>query len=447
MKKPGTSVAIIGMVSGCLSFLVMAGQVAAVPSNLESAKKEYDSAISAANRYCRNKAQALGREYAKTLNKLQDNAQAKGDLDSVMAIKAEKDRYRKEGTVTESDLSSSSAALKSVQIQFLKASIGFEIDKNERIVSITKTHEAVLAALEKELTKQGNFDEAVKVRDEREKISSSPVISQTEYQLASLRLSLKRVDPETVAAASGGEAATTGASAEQWATVGGPNVTIYPHGTSPQKPANTTFKRPAGMAPTDRGRSLHGVSASVLLGEREVSQTRTGAVQARRAHYSLRAVLGSRSVENTIVKPTVVVEYFTKPAGGSGINPPSTEIIRMPNFVGSERITVDTAGVQVSRRVVTSRWARRVIGNEYYGFVFSVFDGNGKLIHQCAAPSQLKDKGIDKIPDTGVVRRPVAPMNVQFAPQRVVRPAPVQAEEPGGGVWGGNQEFQSNDEQ
>jgi hypothetical protein len=430
-----------GMVLACLSLLVTSGRAAELPANLEAAKRNYEGAISTAERDCRTRTQALNQEYAKSLDQLQDNAQANGDLDSVMATKSEKERYLKARTVTEADLSSSSAVLRSVQTQFLRASIGFEIEKNERLLGLARNHEAILTELEKELTKQGNFDEAVKVREERDLISSSPVISQIEYQLASLRVSLKRIAPETIASPAAGEtpAAPRG---EEWDTVGGPNVTIYPHGTSPPRSTDVVLKRPAGMSATDRGRSLHWVSAAVQFGEREVSDTRSGIVRAEQTQNFLRIVLGSRSVEKTIIKPTAVVEYFTRPSGGSGINRTSTEIIRLPNFVGSERTTIDTAGVRTGQRVVTTRRVRRVFGTDYYGFVLSVFNGDGDLVYQCAAPSQLKDKGIDKIPGGAVVASPVAPMNVQVAPQRVVRPAPVQAEEPGGGVWGGdNQSF------
>lgn len=205
MKKPCSSFLMPGMVLACLSLLVTSGRAAELPANLEAAKRNYEGAISTAERDCRTRTQALNQEYAKSLDQLQDNAQANGDLDSVMATKSEKERYLKARTVTEADLSSSSAVLRSVQTQFLRASIGFEIEKNERLLGLARNHEAILAELEKELTKQGNFDEAVKVREERDLISSSPVISQIEYQLASLRVSLKRIAPETIASPAAGE--------------------------------------------------------------------------------------------------------------------------------------------------------------------------------------------------------------------------------------------------
>lgn len=112
----------------------------------------------------------LMQDYGRALDDLEKRVQKQGDLQSVLAMRAEKKRFETEktyGTPPEKGATSSIALL---QGRFQKAAIEIEMNKNGQIISLVDKYVRKLMSIERELTVAGKIDEAVKMQDERKRI-------------------------------------------------------------------------------------------------------------------------------------------------------------------------------------------------------------------------------------------------------------------------------------
>ena len=116
--------------------------------------------------------------------------------------------------------------------------------------------------------------------------------------------------------------------------------------------------------------------------------------------------LKSSNKAYTLEDPKLVVEYFSKPAADNGKAEPkkfNTKTFSLPKLDGARLVNIECPAVSLesySYKYTSSYYGNETYssGNEYYGFVMTIFDAGGTLIYQAAYPNSLKKAGTDKVP-------------------------------------------------
>lgn len=110
--------------------------------------------------------------YAAALQGIREKSQRNGELEELKAVLAEAARFTGEKTVSAKDVTGSFPALKKMQTTFIREADGQTRAESERICSLTKKYDRVLAQLQVELTKEGQIDDASVVLAERKKVKT-----------------------------------------------------------------------------------------------------------------------------------------------------------------------------------------------------------------------------------------------------------------------------------
>jgi hypothetical protein len=118
-------------------------------------------------------------DYTNALNALELSFTKKGDLDSIVAIRAERDRFLVAQDVPNEALVKSPPALKALQDRFQKAVVDLEAGKKKDIVAITVPYLTRLEQLKTSLTKRSKVDDALLVKTEIDNIKGSVDFSVT----------------------------------------------------------------------------------------------------------------------------------------------------------------------------------------------------------------------------------------------------------------------------
>ena len=122
-----------------------------------------------------------------------------------------------------------------------------------------------------------------------------------------------------------------------------------------------------------------------------------------REHF-LRLSLRSKRTDQVVDNPTIVIQYFAKRAAAKGKVSPevlSVEHITLPRLT-SQYVHIDLAPVTTKKSTYKYRsglnyggryrtYHKTERGNEFYGVIVSVFDGEGKLVSQGASTSILEN--------------------------------------------------------
>jgi hypothetical protein len=391
--------------------VVLAVALAAIPvlaagSAVDQSRQIYEQKLLALEDDFYSKMLSLPKKYMISLTTLENRHKKGGNLDAVVACTNEAARFTTAKDVSVDDVVDSPASLRELQIKYLFHSITCRTQNHEDTIAVTRAYLGLLSKLEKDLTRKNNIRDAMAVRKERERTEKSTLLKRAEYELAELEYEKRRLDELLGGNSSSGDPSETVVSSSEpeesgtaeWDYVGGDGVTIYESGNVAPKEGGYDYKRASGLTATDEGRGMNTLSAEIMTIEREVG---IGGRNVRTS-TALRLTFWSRTADATIAKPTVMVEYFVKPySGKANINRMREDIIRVPNIVGREKLTLDTRPIETTvyeRREGRGRnnWVKQ--GTKFHGAAVSVFDENEKLIYQTVFPSSLKNEASSALP-------------------------------------------------
>lgn len=155
-----------------------------IPS-LDALRQDYEQALQKVQMESGVAAGKAG-QYAKALAALADKLQKDGDLEGLLAAKKEKERFDKAKQVPEETPADLPPAVAKLQTDYRKSVSQSETDRNTAILTLTGKYVARLDALKKQLTMQGQIDEALKLKAEGERAKTSPVVASAEFALAEL---------------------------------------------------------------------------------------------------------------------------------------------------------------------------------------------------------------------------------------------------------------------
>jgi len=126
------------------------------------------------------KTRSLQSDYMRSLSKLEAMLQKKGKLDPLMAVQGERRRFAKDPVLGTSGVSEAVPELKRVQQAFLESLKAERIAKSQRVIALADHYKRSLGSLQSRLTKEGRFEEALRVREVANGVPSLPVVVSAE---------------------------------------------------------------------------------------------------------------------------------------------------------------------------------------------------------------------------------------------------------------------------
>jgi len=168
-------------------FLVSQGAAQATADPLVNLKASYEAAIFRTEKEYSDTKENCRKGYPAALNTREMLFKRAGNLDGVMAIRAEKERYTKEKTVPKDPPPGTDDQVKVLQASYHKALGNAELKHNKAILHWTRLYLDKLDTMEKSLTKAGKIDEALAIRREAERVRKDPVVKAAEFAMADIK--------------------------------------------------------------------------------------------------------------------------------------------------------------------------------------------------------------------------------------------------------------------
>lgn len=146
--------------------------------------------------------------YQESLKRLEEQQKKAGNLDGVLAIRKESERFAQKKVISEDALVESHDELRELQIQAMKEPAKIDLRRNMQCVLVVDTYVSVLDELKKKLTKRGNVEQALLLHKESERVKTT-----TEYVVAKTALDAAGVEasvPRAAAATRSGSTSKAG---------------------------------------------------------------------------------------------------------------------------------------------------------------------------------------------------------------------------------------------
>jgi len=153
-----------------------------IGQDLVSMRQAFETSIAAIQNKYDARIDAVPDLYRNGLLSVQQEKQEKGDLEAWVAIRNELERLDKEKTIPAGGSSDLLPEIKNLRALYNLDSL--EREKSEKISDLASKYVTALEDFKKKLTVDGNFDEAVKVRDEIDKVHKHPAVMAAEITLA-----------------------------------------------------------------------------------------------------------------------------------------------------------------------------------------------------------------------------------------------------------------------
>jgi hypothetical protein len=122
-------------------------------------------------------------DYGDALKALAQTLQGAGDLDGVLAVKKEVERFEEEKAIPEGAVAADCKALRELQLKWQKMPETISVNKSKKIVPLSRSHIAAIEKVKKQLTMQGKVDDAVEAKNEIERVRTSAEVTAAEFVL------------------------------------------------------------------------------------------------------------------------------------------------------------------------------------------------------------------------------------------------------------------------
>jgi len=350
---------------------------------LATYRKIYDDTAASYENVHRMAMQAWPIEYIKALQTLQAKLQSSGDLDGWETINAELNRFQRDKTLTE--VVSSPAELRALQLSFSSRSEEITAERDAKLEDLRSKYVSRLSTLQREWTQQGKFTHAFQARDEIARVGGPPKESVTSTEPEPE----PPVPPAPVPSPTPTETITQA-----------DGTVVYPSGVTAPTKQGMLFKT-ENLSRTEHSPWSPGVTVRIwdtsdkesdsfqrdhFVGDVD-GKVKTDTRYVRAALRTAKPGVQARDVE-------LQVQYYAKPAGGSG-DPRlvTTRYTEIP-VLDTRLVYVDLAAVSidsVSRSVSIGPYRdhSKTVGDKFYGYIVSVLDSEGKLQYQGASSTTL----------------------------------------------------------
>jgi hypothetical protein len=372
---------------------------------LERYRKIYDDTAAEYESVYRMANQAWPIDYIEALQTLQAKLQSLGNLDAWEAVSEELNRFRRDMSLTETV--PSPAELCEIQNAYRSHVEQLASEKSAKLEDLRIKYVTRLAALQREWTQQGKFNHAFKARDEIERVGGP--------QEEPVAVEEPEAFPEPRARASAATAIPTEAVTHADGTV------VYPSGVAAPSERGVVFKTEL-LSSTDHSPWSPSVSVKLWETSDKASDsferdqfvgTVDGKVKSDTRFVRAALRMAKSGVQQRDLE--LRVEYYAKPAGGSGdARLAATRHVGSP-VLDTRLVYVDVAPVSIdslSRSISIGPFGEhsKTVGDKFYGYIVSVLDATGALLYQGASSSTLAKQATIPEPKKQFGReRPFAP--------------------------------------
>ncbi len=153
---------------------------------IEPLRTAYQASLKKIENEAKSDLDAKLSQYGESLGLAVKDYQAKGDLDGLLAVKQEKERFDAQKSVPENPQDNASATVKRFQADYRQAVRKVELEKSKDILSLTDSYVQQLEGLKKGLTQQNKIEDALKAKAEIDEVRNSLPVSCAELALKTL---------------------------------------------------------------------------------------------------------------------------------------------------------------------------------------------------------------------------------------------------------------------
>lgn len=122
--------------------------------------------------------------YGRILERVSDQLARSGDLEGVLAVKAERARLLKEKTIPTDASADLPPAIREARASHRRRLDEVEFDRFKRIATLAEQYTARLDALKTQLTRDGKIERATAVKSEADRVKASPEVTSAQFALA-----------------------------------------------------------------------------------------------------------------------------------------------------------------------------------------------------------------------------------------------------------------------
>lgn len=351
------------------------------------------------------------RNYVAALRRLKKKSQESGDLERWSVIDAETKRFQQEKTILDASAASGLAVLRQTQERYRQKLADAELAFHRGVVDLTRKYVARLETIQKSFTKDGKIDQALKIREEINRVNTSDDVRSSEFILADIASSTSAPKKEDAPAVSPVFSSPPAGLSEVKDVDG---VTVYPLGVRPPASKTMTYKR-AKSFKTSKSTLSGGATATIYDGSHKSSKTtggHRGMYHRSRSRQTLetrflRVQARSTRSDVTLSNVIVYVQHFAKDktTGGSSGTPRefSAKYVMLPRLT-SRGAYMDFPEISLSSYEHKSSGYsnyryKSAGGRKYAGCVITIFGADQKLLYQCSTDRAVARYALSHTPD------------------------------------------------
>ena len=361
------------------SLLLTCAAAAADDARLKVARQNYDKQLKTINDNSVRRTSGWPAKYKAQLTSLQNTFQGSGDLDGLIAVRHELNRFDRAAAIPEDSVVTAPAELAALQKTYLAVASQKDPIKNKEIVDLVGKYVAHLERLKMALTKTGDVASALAAKSEIERVNASALVVAAQKGVSA---------SEAKPAAAGAKPAAAEKVAKPTAPAG---YTVYPPGATPPRVTGEVFTRLALK-----------VTGNTRLADRKVSVVASRCTEANvsrtSSYYSSKRTTKTSTVRLRVryyrtsgeAKDKIVnVQFFNRRLGSRGSVTPtlagSGDIV-LPSLT-SQGVYIDCPDLTASSSL--SSYGGQS-GTQFLGILVSVYNSDGTLSYQGMSSATLK---------------------------------------------------------
>jgi len=374
--------------------------------SFDEARSHYDRSLVKIEKDHANNMKTWTKNYLNLLEQLQDNNQAKGDLEALVTVKGEIARFKKDESLGKDHVVNGSGTLERRQQKFVRMRDDYNMTRNRNIIVLRDKYIRHLSKVRKTLTSDGEMDAAMRVREEIVRVNESKIVTSAEFALAVN--SVHDQEKKEHDAESNDRIYST--PARDTSTSG---VEVHPAGEPIPNLEGINYKQKSlsrtNHSPMNSSVSVIFMEAahSKREGEKHQSRYSRSSSEFTYDYRTIRLGLHTTGGKKLIRDLYVHIEYFCKPIKKGGKSDPelyssSTAYIRA---LEQERIHVDFPPVSFRKELkrhdnlYRGRRTKDRSGDKYYGSILSILARDGKILYQGVSAPRLKEFASETVPD------------------------------------------------
>ncbi len=327
-----------------------------------------------------------GNAYQKSLDVLADQLQQAGQLEALLEVRREINRFSHNRTIPEQALSPTCEELRETQEAFARKPVEAALKNSNSIIKLLDKYDATLSELESTLTVEGKISDALKVRAERMRIKELGALKTAKFNVAMYAYENQRLVPagaEQAGIPAEDKVIQTG---DLMATRTEDGVTVS--ASQPPKAAPGLIYKRVPLSRTPNASMRRPLSVSMQMASDEQARVDADRITKTATSHPQIMIMATPAA-GTLQNVVVIIRGYerdTSGVGRSALRARPAHTIRFPALTKTP-VYLDLPPIET--RTERTRRGDPLSGSEFEGVVISVVDEDGDLIYQAASSRRL----------------------------------------------------------